>query len=128
MNKTIVVTGAILGMLAVILGALGAHALKEQLPESALSSFKTGVAYQMYHALFLLILGSMHQVGERTKRTVFYLILGGVLCFSVSIFALTTGPLAGLDFSPIGWITPVGGILLIGGWGLFIYRVFRGLN
>lgn len=128
MNKTIVGTGAILGMLAVILGALGAHALKTQLPEGALSSFKTGVAYQMYHALFLIILGSMNALTARTKRIVFYLIAGGVFCFSFSIYALTTGPLAGMDFSAIGWITPVGGMLLIGGWGLFFYRVLRGLN
>ncbi|MDM9631374.1 DUF423 domain-containing protein [Robiginitalea aurantiaca] len=128
MNKTILGTGALFGLLAVIFGALGAHGLKNLLPESSLGSFQTGVAYQMYHALFLLVLGTMNQLEEKAKKSVFYLIAGGVLCFSFSIYALSTGPLLGLDFSAIGWITPVGGILLIAGWTLFIYRVFRGLN
>ena len=128
MNKAIVGTGAILGVLAVVLGALGAHALKEKLGEPALESFQTGVTYLMYHALFLLVLGGMKQLGDADKKPVFLLVLAGVSCFSFSIFALTTGPLAGLDFSPIGWVTPIGGILLIAGWGWFIYRVFRGFN
>lgn len=125
MNKTILATGALFGFLAVVLGALGAHALKALLSEEALDSFRTGVSYQMYHALFLLFLGSTSRVEDRVKKPVYYLMLAGILCFSFSIYALTTGPLAGLDFSPIGWITPVGGILLISGWLLLLYRVFR---
>lgn len=128
MNKTILATAGIFAMLAVIFGALGAHALKAQLSESALDSFKTGVAYQMYHALFLLVLGSVNTIGEKGRKTVFYLITAGIFCFSFSIYALTMGPLAGMDFSRIGWITPVGGALFIAGWALFIYRVFRGLD
>ncbi|MDX1333300.1 MAG: DUF423 domain-containing protein, partial [Robiginitalea sp.] len=122
---TILATGALFGFLAVVLGALGAHSLKTVLSETALESFRTGVSYQMYHALFLLFLGSTTRLGDRVKKPVYFLILAGVLCFSGSIYALTTGPLAGLDFSPIGWITPVGGVLLIGGWLLLLYRVFR---
>ncbi len=127
MNKTILVTGAVLGLLAVVLGALGAHALKGVLPVDALESFRTGVAYQMYHALFLLFLGSTGHLAVRVKKQIYALVLGGVLCFSFSIYALTTGPLAGLDFTPVGWITPLGGILLIAGWGLLLYRVIRPL-
>jgi uncharacterized membrane protein YgdD (TMEM256/DUF423 family) len=128
MNKTIVGTGALFGILAVILGAFGAHFLKSRLPESALDSFQTGVMYLMYHAFFLLILGNISQMEARPQKIVFYLITGGVLLFSFSIFALTTGPLAGLDFSSIGWVTPTGGSLLIAGWGLFGYRIYKGLN
>ena len=125
MNKTILGTGAFFGFLAVVLGALGAHALKALLSAEALESFRTGVSYQMYHALFLLFLGSTTRVADRIKRVLYFLVLAGILCFSFSIYALTTGPLAGLDFSPIGWITPVGGILLISSWLLLLYRVFR---
>jgi len=125
MNKTILATGALFGFLAVVLGALGAHALKTVLSEGALESFRTGVAYQMYHGLFLLFLGSTTRVQDRVKKPVYFLILAGVLCFSFSIYGLTTGPLAGLDFSPIGWVTPVGGVFLISGWLLLLYRVFR---
>ena len=125
MNKTILATGALFGVLAVVLGALGAHALKTVLSDASLESFRTGVAYQMYHALFLLFLGSTTCLNDREKRPVYLLILAGVLCFSFSIYGLTTGPLAGLDFSPIAWITPLGGVLLISGWLLMLYRVFR---
>ena len=125
MNKTILGTGAFFGFLAVVLGALGAHALKALLSAEALDSFRTGVSYQMYHALFLLFLGSTARVEDRVKKPVYFLVLSGILCFSFSIYGLTTGPLAGLDFSPIGWITPVGGVLLISGWLLLLYRVFR---
>ena len=125
MNKTILATGALFGILAVVLGALGAHALKTVLSDASLESFRTGVAYQMYHALFLLFLGSTSYLNDREKRPVYLLILAGVLCFSFSIYGLTTGPLAGLDFSPIAWITPLGGVLLISGWLLMLYRVFR---
>ena len=127
MNRTIMATGAILGLIAVVLGALGAHALKTTLSASALDSFRTGVTYQMYHALFLLILGGLNGLEEGVKKSIFYLILGGVVCFSFSIYALTTGPLAGLDFTGIAWITPLGGVLLISGWALLLYRVFKSL-
>ena len=127
MNRTILGTGAILGLLAVVLGALGAHALKTALAPSALDSFRTGVSYQMYHALFLLVLGSMPGLAEGEKKGIFYLILAGVVCFSLSIYALTTGPLADLDLSSLAWITPLGGLLLITGWGLLLYRVFKSL-
>lgn len=128
MNKTIVGTGALFGVLAVIFGAFGAHFLKTRLPESGLDSFQTAVMYLMYHALFLLILGNIRQLQARAQRIVFYLVTGGVFLFSFSIFALTIGPLVGLDFSSIGWVTPIGGSLLIAGWGLFGYRIYKGLN
>ena len=57
MDKKIITTGAIFGMLAIILGAFGAHALKKVLSIEQLSTFETGVRYQMYHALFLLFIG-----------------------------------------------------------------------
>lgn len=125
MNKTILATGAIFGLLAVILGALGAHALKADLGNAALESYRTGVAYQMYHALFLLFLGGTPYLKEREKKPVYFLVLAGVCCFSFSIYGLTTGPLAGLDFGPVAWVTPVGGALLISAWVLLLYRVFR---
>ena len=128
MNKAILGTGTLFGLLAVILGAFGAHYLKVRLPADTLDSYQTGVTYLMYHALFLLILGSMTSLQTGEKRTVFYLVASGVFFFSFSILALTTAPLAGLDLSSIGWVTPIGGVLLIAGWAVFGYRVFRGLN
>jgi len=125
MNKTIVGTGACLGLLAVVLGALGAHALREQLDPASLGSYQTGVQYQMYHALFLLFLGLNEKLPERDRKGSFRLIVAGVLCFSGSIYALSTSALSGVDFRPIGWVTPLGGLLFITGWAWLLFRVLR---
>ncbi len=128
MNKTIMLSGILLGALAVVLGAFGAHGLKELLPGEALESFNTGVRYQMYHALLLLVLGSMRQLDEARKKWVFYLLLSGVVCFSFSIYLLATSSLTGIYMAAIGVITPLGGILLISGWLLLAYRIFKPLG
>lgn len=125
MNKTFLGWGAALGLLAVVLGALGAHALKAHLGEASLESFRTGVAYQMYHALFLLVLGSSAPLAGRIGKAAGYLALLGTLLFSFSIYALTLAPLGGMDFRAIGWVTPLGGLLMISGWGLLLFGVIR---
>ncbi len=68
MDKKIISTGAIFGMLAIILGAFGAHALKKVLSLEQLSTFETGVRYQMYQALFLLFIGIMTDLSQKTKK------------------------------------------------------------
>jgi uncharacterized membrane protein YgdD (TMEM256/DUF423 family) len=73
MNKTIVVTASILGMFSIILGAFGAHALKELIPFESQQTFETGVRYQMYHALLLLFIGSTNLVQQKTKKIIYYL-------------------------------------------------------
>src|SRR5690606_41599048 len=84
MNKTIIGTAAILGFISIILGAFGAHALKEVLTPEQLVSFETGVRYQMYHALFLLLVGVTNFLAEKQKKTTFILTLTGVLLCSGS--------------------------------------------
>lgn len=125
MNKTIVGTGAGLGLLAVVLGALGTHALSGPLDPTSLESYKTGVQYQMYHALFLLFLGLNDKLPERDRKGIFRLIVAGILFFSGSIYALSTSSLSGIQFGPIGWVTPVGGLLLITGWAWLLIRALR---
>jgi uncharacterized membrane protein YgdD (TMEM256/DUF423 family) len=125
MNKTIVGTGLFLGVLAVILGALGAHALRDQLDPTSLESYKTGVQYQMYHAFFLLFLGLYDKLPERDRKGIFRLTVAGVLCFSGSIYALSTSGLSGMDLSSVGWVTPLGGLLLIAAWVWLLFRVLR---
>jgi uncharacterized membrane protein YgdD (TMEM256/DUF423 family) len=124
MNKTIVGTSALLGMLAVIFGALGAHSLKTWLTPEALNSFRTGVEYQMYHALFLLYISESKLLTKRFKKEIFTVILTGVFCFSGSIYLLTTSEITGINFKPFAWITPIGGVFLILGWALLGFRVF----
>ena len=70
MDKKIISTGAILGMIAIILGAFGAHALKKVLSIEELSTFETGVKYQMYHAIFLLFIGMNSDIAKKIKKTI----------------------------------------------------------
>ena len=116
MDRKIITTAAFLGMTAIILGAFGAHALKKVLNLEQLNTFETGVKYQMYHALFLLFVGLSQSIAEKTKKIIFYFIVVGVFFFSSSIYLLATNNLTGFDFRKIGFITPIGGLLLIVGW------------
>lgn len=120
MNKKIVIIAALLGIIAIILGAFGAHALKEKLDVQQLVTFETGVRYQMYHALFLLFVGVVPGLTDKIKNRIFYLIVFGVLFFSGSIYLLATQTLSGVNFKPIGFITPIGGLLLILGWAFLV--------
>ena len=116
MNKKVISTAAILGAVAIILGAFGAHALKKILDVDQLATFETGVKYQMYHVLFLLFVGTSQMVSEKAKKGILYLVVLGVLFFSGSIYLLATNGLLGVDFKVIGFVTPIGGLLLIVAW------------
>ena len=125
MDKKISITGAWIGMVAIILGAFGAHALKKVLTPEQLISFETGVRYQMYQAFFLFFLASQNDILEKTKKTIFTLILSGTLFFSGSIYLLSTTGITGFNFKPIGFITPIGGLLLILAWGMLGYSILK---
>lgn len=125
MENRITITGLFFGVTSIILGAFGAHALKNYLTPEQLISFETGVRYQMYHALFLLFLAKNESINLKTKKTVFYLISIGVVLFSFSIFLLTTKNVTSIDFKFLGPITPVGGLLLISGWMILFINFFK---
>ena len=125
MERKITGVAVVLGMAAIILGAFGAHALKKQLTVEELVTFETGVKYQMYHALFLLFLGMTTLVTEKSKKTIFQLVILGVIFFSGSIYLLATKTITGIDFKPLGIITPIGGALLILGWLVLLWNIFK---
>lgn len=125
MKNKILITATVLGLTSIILGAFGAHALKKLITEEHLQSFETAVRYQMYHALFLLYVGSTNFLTEKTKNGLFYLIFLGVLMFSGSIYLLSTREISGINFKPIGIVTPIGGVLLIVGWSLLLIRILN---
>lgn len=125
MNKKITATAAFLGMAAIILGAFGAHALKKVLTPEQLISFETGVRYQMYQAFFLFFLATQNDILEKTKKTIYNLIIIGILFFSGSIYLLSTMGITGINFKPIGFITPIGGLLLIVAWGILGYTILK---
>lgn len=118
MNRKIILTAALLGIISIVLGAFGAHALKKMIDVNALATFETGVRYQMYHALFLLFLATNNMIQEKTKKVIHILVIFGVLFFSGSIYLLATNALTAFDFKVIGFITPIGGLLLIIAWTL----------
>jgi uncharacterized membrane protein YgdD (TMEM256/DUF423 family) len=116
MDKKILSTGAIFGLIAIILGAFGAHALKKLLDFQELNTFDTGVKYQLAHALFLLFLGTNSLISHKRKKIIYYLTFFGVFLFSGSLYLLATNRLTAFDFRVIGFVTPVGGLLLILAW------------
>jgi uncharacterized membrane protein YgdD (TMEM256/DUF423 family) len=123
MNKTILITAAILGITGIVLGAFGAHGLKTLITVEAQQTFETGVRYQMYHALFLLFVGSINSISTKAKHLIYYLTLVGVVFFSGSIYGLATNALTTFDFKIIGIMTPIGGLCLIGAW-VFVFVEF----
>jgi uncharacterized membrane protein YgdD (TMEM256/DUF423 family) len=105
---------------AVILGAFGAHALKEVLSESQLSSFQTGVRYQFFHGLAILILSFNMNYFTKKLSSIIKIMSVGIILFSFSIYLLNIQYLIGFSMSYLGPITPIGGLLLITSWiGLF---------
>jgi len=125
MNRKIILVAAFLGVISIILGAFGAHALKEVLNENQLVSFETGVRYQFYHALFLLFLGTTSLLSDKRKKIILILVLVGVLFFSGSIYLLATNHLTSIDFKFLGPITPIGGLLLIGAWVALFLNILK---
>ena len=125
MNRTIVLVGIALGALAIILGAFGAHGLEKIVDENAVDTFEVGVRYQMYHALFLLFLGIWPNLANNYKKKVFGLVLVGLVLFSFSIYLLALNSLTSFDFKSIGFLTPIGGVFLILGWGFWGYFVLK---
>lgn len=123
MKKAFLLWAGIFGLLAVVLGAMGAHALKDVLSGNQLSSFETGVRYQMYHALLLLVLSN---IKELQSKFILWLIVLGVFLFSFSIYLLNLRFELNLEsLSILGPITPIGGILLISAWGSIIYKSLK---
>lgn len=125
MNRKIILTATFMGALAIVLGAFGAHGLKKVLTPEQLITFETGVKYQIYHALFLCFLALLPGLSDKVRTTVFHCVWIGVLFFSGSIYLLATADVTGIDFKPFGFITPIGGLLMIIGWMLVFIDFFK---
>jgi uncharacterized membrane protein YgdD (TMEM256/DUF423 family) len=125
MNKKLIAIGSLFGMIAILLGAFGAHALKKVLLPEHLVTFETGVRYQMYHALFLIFIALLTDLHEKSKKTIYYLVVFGILLFSGSIYLLATNNLTSFDFKVIGFVTPIGGLLLMVAWGILFLNFVK---
>ncbi len=112
-QEIIITTGALFGLLAVIFGAFGAHALKKILSDTQLTSFEVGVKYQMYHAIVLLVIGLS---GYNVSTGTYWCFTLGILLFSFSIYGLVLTDAKGKKWRFLGPVTPLGGLLLTLGW------------
>ena len=111
-------TGAIIAAISVMMGAFGAHLLKDILSEKALALYETGIKYQLYHAFGLIIAGILYQLSPDKKiKTATTLFLLGILFFSGSLYVLCykiNNNIDGLKW--VGPVTPLGGLCFIAGW------------
>jgi uncharacterized membrane protein YgdD (TMEM256/DUF423 family) len=105
--------GALTAMLSVVFGAFGAHLLKDRLTSDALDVFQTGVQYQMFHSVGILLIALMidRLPHQKLANWAARLLLIGIVLFSGSLYALA---LSGIDM--LGAITPIGGVSFIAGW------------
>lgn len=125
MKELILMLGGLYGTLAVIFGAFGAHALKRTLDTEQLKSFETGVKYQMYHALLLIILGTTFPFLEISQVIMGWSFILGIFLFSFSIYGLVLSSSKGKKLKFLGPVTPLGGLLLVVGWVLFTVNAVK---
>lgn len=117
-----ITTGAVFGALGIILGAFGAHALKKIFSEEQLKNYETGVKYQMYHALLLIVAGLHPDTFSRYFQALYYCLTFGIILFSFSIYGLCISGALNRKMRFLGPVTPVGGILLLCAWILIIFN------
>lgn len=122
--KIFLVLGGLNGMLAVALGAFGAHGLKERLSADMLAVYQTGVQYQMYHALALILVAiiSDHLVDSAMLSWSGWLFTAGIIIFSGSLYTLST-----TGIKSLGAVAPIGGMAFIVAWVLLIIAAVRSL-
>ncbi|MFC6100092.1 DUF423 domain-containing protein [Olivibacter domesticus] len=127
MNKRIILTAATFGLIAVVLGAFGAHGLTGKISEQQLENWHTAVNYQFYHTLALLFLATFSRA-KNTLIIVAYLAFTlGILLFSGSLYLLSTRELTGItNIHILGPITPLGGLSLILGWASLFLATLKG--
>ena len=114
MDRTFLLIGSVLGFLGVALGAFGAHGLRSRVSAEMLAVFETGVRYQMYHALAILVVAAAigHLGSARLLVMSGWFFLAGVVMFSGSLYVLVLA-----NLGVLGAVTPIGGLLLLVGWG-----------
>ncbi|OUS12988.1 hypothetical protein A9Q93_09610 [Nonlabens dokdonensis] len=123
MEKKLLIAGCSFAVIAVVLGALGAHALEKVLEPQQLKSFETGVRYQLFHAIALLIFSQVSILSDSTKSVIFYLFVIGVILFSFSIYGLSVSKWLNINLKFLGPVTPLGGLSLICGWLFALWKI-----
>lgn len=122
MQKITLLAGASLGALGVMIGAFGAHAWRATLEaQQRMETFETAVKYQFYHALALLLIGIlMYNIKHRLLHYASWSMIAGILIFSGSLYVLCW-----TQNAKWGAVTPIGGVLLILGWGILLAAIIK---
>ena len=119
MLKTGILLGSFFSLMTIVLGAFGAHALKEQLSEYGQSIYDKAVLYQMFHSLSIFIVAILNQYLDSVNLAlVVWLFSIGIILFSGSLYLLAITQIKWL-----GAITPIGGVLFIIGWGFLFFKI-----
>ena len=124
MNNKLISISALLAILAVALGAFGTHTLSELLTTEKLNSYETGVRYQFYHSLALLIIGLNANKLNATALIGKFMVIG-IVFFSFSIYLLSLQELIGTNLSILGPITPIGGLFLMFSWLILMIKNYK---
>ncbi len=126
MNRQIIITAAVLGMLGVIAGAFAAHGLKPHLTAHQLEIWHTGVQYQFYHVFAILFLSTFGRFRNSFIAASYYLFTLGIILFSGSLYLLACADLLRWGWLAImGPVTPIGGLMFIAGWVTLALAAFR---
>lgn len=126
MNRKIIITASLFGVLAVVLGAFGAHALKARIEPIQLETWHTAVQYHFYHVFAILFLSTFTRFRNGLILTAYYFFTFGIILFSGSLYLLSCRDLLGWsDVSFLGPITPIGGLLFILGWLTLAFAALR---
>jgi uncharacterized membrane protein YgdD (TMEM256/DUF423 family) len=126
MNKKIVSTASIFGVIAVILGAFGAHTLKQRIDPSALEIWTKGVEYQFYHVFALLFLSTLGNEKNKFVDYAYWFFALGIVFFSGSLYLLATREISQIQsLNIIGPITPIGGLFFILGWSMLFVAALK---
>lgn len=127
MHKNFIAIGALLAALAVALGAFGAHGLKKIDSEDVVQAFQTGVQYQMYHSLALILTGILvEKFPSKLTLHACRFFITGIILFSGSLYLLTAFKAFGIEhLNFVGIITPLGGIFFIIGWGYLFFSCLK---
>jgi len=126
MNKRIILTASFFGVVAVLLGAFGAHGLKALIDNSSMEIWQKGVDYQFYHTFALLYLSTFARYRNTLINIAYFCFTFGIILFSGSLYLLATRSILHLDFiNLIGPLTPIGGLLFVLGWIMLFFAAFK---
>jgi uncharacterized membrane protein YgdD (TMEM256/DUF423 family) len=126
MNRRIILTASFFGAVAVILGAFGAHGLKDLISADALSIWAKGVEYQFYHTFALLFLSTFARFRTKLVDIAYFCFTIGIILFSGSLYLLATREVLQVGFvNFIGPVTPLGGLLLVAGWMFLFFAALK---